>query len=1120
MSSCSTDRWPGLFTMAPKGGTLFFLLIVALAALAQPTHGMLGNYAVKNRTKKLMRNCLNKGYPVPQKSDLPVADGNPNPLLPKFVNVLHSVSSDKAIKDPQVDKMTNKTWNYNHLLTMIKLMRNSSGAPACYMRAFVAPLCWATLTKQSESNMTSDNYDTLLKCARPALEDMSLTARKLPANVGKRQNLTNMMKMLYEVMPKDQRTRVVKWWKEQIAQKYYNCTMRPPSDPRSKLMKRCKPLLKWLTSEALATMGPYVSHLAPNDVDSSPKEQLCKFFRSAMFKSSTRMTTRMNPRLAKKFLQRFQECFSGKREFAANVDKLGILACHCSAAPDLTPELGRKLFAELDNCDDCGNSRITQLKKRLFKFVIPHTNDTGALRKLNRSFALLSPEQLSEIPANDLKERVENLGSTVQWTPGQLRILVQKLLGDKCNKVSGEKLIALQSVAGGLPICVLKDVKEIPKDKQGLEKMTERMSKGQLMAMLRGLLDMVRSELVIAQLSDSLRGVLPLSTLDKANIASLDPVENIPWTRPQALLLVKKKMRNRKMSNWRLRSVLQGVTCKMIDEVADSDAQGMAQNITETPQWLSKMQAGCVARKLFATLEKERADYFKTITEEELERIPTLLLLHLLPWKVKDLPDSVCQVFLDKMEEADLSLLPLRSPSRPALTQRALLCLTKGGNLSELTEDVFKLGPLLCELRPSQLRLMAPDVLNSVLEEMASCQHIPRRYRAEIIQLVMQTFGNPSDWSAETMEAMGPLILLDDNVVSALPNKPWMEDSLCSPMLCMNHTSNALRKKCFHSTANTSNATQLTVELIEKVGKDNVYWTVDQLAGMSNKTFLATLETLGAITDYSADQLAVLSKKAVENLGPVSEMNESVVMQMGCITRGFSNADLEKLPFSLESLEKIANCGWNESQMELVWKAVAEYNNLTAQQLGAAEMVALSQFICGLNSSEIEQLNLDAFKNAVGSMNGVQCPSKLKPLAVSAFGNPKNWTEAQVSELGCIIAGLDSTELASLDPSVFSSFNKSCIPHIQNIAALSVDQLLALGPDNAEMVTSEQKADMTDEQQAALETAATGSNDARAASGPDVEIPPDQSGAPSLSVEGVTAFMKPLLFLLMGFLLL
>lgn len=49
------------------------------------------------------------------------------------------------------------------------------------------------------------------------------------------------------------------------------------------------------------------------------------------------------------------------------------------------------------------------------------------------------------------------------------------------------------------------------------------------------------------------------------------------------------------------------------------------------------------------------------------------------------------------------------------------------------------------------------------------------------------------------------------------------------------------------------------------------------------------------------------------------------------------------------------------AQAECVWKAVAQYNNLTAQQLGAAEMVALNTFICGLNSSEIGALEPNAF---------------------------------------------------------------------------------------------------------------------------------------------------------------
>ena len=66
----------------------------------------------------------------------------------------------------------------------------------------------------------------------------------------------------------------------------------------------------------------------------------------------------------------------------------------------------------------------------------------------------------------------------------------------------------------------------------------------------------------------------------------------------------------------------------------------------------------------------------------------------------------------------------------------------QGADFSQLTtEDVSRLGQLLCELTASQLRLMAPDVINSSLQVMASCQHIPPGHRAGLIQLVNETFG-------------------------------------------------------------------------------------------------------------------------------------------------------------------------------------------------------------------------------------------------------------------------------------------------------------------------------------------------------------------------------------------
>lgn len=66
------------------------------------------------------------------------------------------------------------------------------------------------------------------------------------------------------------------------------------------------------------------------------------------------------------------------------------------------------------------------------------------------------------------------------------------------------------------------------------------------------------------------------------------------------------------------------------------------------------------------------------------------------------------------------------------------------------------------------------------------------------------------------------------------------------------------------TSANTGTDREPTEALIEELGMDNVYWTAAQLGKISNDTFLATVEILGAIPGFSADQLAVLSQKATE----------------------------------------------------------------------------------------------------------------------------------------------------------------------------------------------------------------------------------------------------------------
>lgn len=55
-----------------------------------------------------------------------------------------------------------------------------------------------------------------------------------------------------------------------------------------------------------------------------------------------------------------------------------------------------------------------------------------------------------------------------------------------------------------------------------------------------------------------------------------------------------------------------------------------------------------------------------------------------------------------------------------------------------------------------------------------------------------------------------------------------------------------------------------TVELIEQLGKGNVFWSEKELELMLPETFSVTVETLGNVPDFNGDQLAELQKKAVQ----------------------------------------------------------------------------------------------------------------------------------------------------------------------------------------------------------------------------------------------------------------
>ncbi|XP_028831516.1 putative stereocilin-like protein isoform X2 [Denticeps clupeoides] len=1112
--------------------------------------------------KKLMLECFNMGYQKPtminftlNRPVLVVEGIPPNPIF-MFPGLLSSLPSPAAIprtaQQPNISVYnqeaewngTEKLWNCTSMPHLIGTMMISTDNPRCFMRAFIGPLAWMTAMR-NPINLDPEDLGKLLWAAKPFLKNMFPSNITLPSRLP-HTHVAEMMKLFSDIfgsLSEDQKVQIGNWVKERVMENNFNCNQNSPvpstpgitappalmnmepqnpgmvnsvstKGPRllnlnstqnlstDSTLQRCVAKIPWLKSDVMRMMGPFVTRLPAEDIQTIPSDELCKFFQSPQFASSFQGVGTINPSLGKPLLQRLQSCSRNSQDFLQNSDRLGSLACFFDGdASTMSVNLSARLLSQLE---DCKNSASSKLKQQLVKTVLSSSESSPGhelLKTLGSSVSLLPPSKLERFTPEALQEILPSLSKN-QWKPAQASTLVKALLKDS-KDVSAEQLLSLGTMVRGVASSVLQKVKaqELLGNK-GLEMMSRTLSNLQKQALLKGMQRNESLSEILRTIPSPLLSTLSLGTLEKANLTSVDQLGDRNWTRPQSAYLLRKILGKTINLNdvRKLGPAMQGLTCEMIDRISQNYTIESAQALLQSPDWLSKSQVACVAHKLTASLEQQRVKYFSNVSLAELQKIPTQLLIHLPVEQITGLPDAVCGAFLEKMHHANLSCLPQSSPSRAALTSRALACL--GKSLSTVSaEELQSLGQLLCEVGPSQLSLLLPPVLNSTLVALTSCS-FRRSQQAELFQLVTKTFGKPSDWSEEMMNLLRPYLLLDNSTLRSLPYQPWLKSSLSELRDTLQSSSavfvpeefnsqpdlSTLRWKLFTlaisgiSKTNTSRRRREvlslllpTASVIEELGEGNIFWSSTQLANMSAETFKESAARLGEIRDYSTEQLIALRRKSIEVLGPIEALNETQVVELGCLCQSFTSEELQKLNIlSLDTLEMLSSCRWSDTQRRAVWQGFVQHTGMSVAGLGELEIVGLGQFICGLQQAEVSQLNTATFREAVETIGRAICSlnmtEQFKQLAVSVFGKPMTWNEGQVSTMGNIIASLNSTELQNLNASVLPFISSSAIPLIppQRLAALSPSQLKALGPDNAAMVTETQRASLKDDQRAAL----------------------------------------------------
>ncbi|XP_072536586.1 otoancorin [Salminus brasiliensis] len=1146
----------------------------------------------KEMAQKLMMKCSKNGYPPINMTDHSLSSnltkpdermGSPFLLFPALLSSLpplpgnHSASPPNMIDPIQQDltlNITEKMWNCTFLPHMISLMRNTTEKDHCFMRAFLAPLSWAAVLHNS-SLFSPEQLGTLLWAAKPLLEATPPSPLSLPYKL-QRAHLEEMMKLFSEMfsfLTEEQREEIRRWMKERVVENEPTCQPKqnqtrilPPNPPKPSsaptkpdpatdiptlpnVPSSGCPRMPWLKAETLRMMGRFLSRLPEADMKAIATEELCKFFQTPEFQYAFNKSDRIQPTVGRMLLQRLKrECSSGDQNLLPQMDRLGSLVCFYDDASSLNSSLSKKLLSQLGDCENPG---LDQVKRDLVKKLIssgeaPPTLEL--LRSLGSSASVLPLSKLSDFSADALRGGLSSL-SQATWTPAQAKVLAKKLL-EKVADITGEHLLSLGSMVIGVDSDQLRKVKGLQGllKNDGLKNMTEKMSFLQKMALIEGMRSSVNASELVKEVPDSLLPAISVFVLEKAGISSVDQVEGRRWSRTQSVSILKKVLSHGMKSEHvrKLGQAIQGVTCSMVNNVNQSDTLDIAQTLANSSKWLSRTQVSCVAQKLFLTLEKQRSGYFVNISDSELQAIPALLLIHLPIKSIQGLPATVCPRFLEKMSQANLSSLPNSAPARRELRDRVLRCL--GKNATGLsTAEVLTLGPLVCELDPAWMSSLNAAVLNSTLQALASCAHIPRLYRAPLFKLITSVYGDPSVWAEEVVKFLGPLILLNETALEVMPSKAWLMSALSDLLGGMQPqftTSapeefrswpnlSALRQKLFQLKTRltqqrrrraVSPAVLPSPSLIEDLREGNVYWSSTQLANMTAQTFREAVQVLGEIRNYTAEQLAALRLKAIEAWGNVSLLDQPQIVELGCISQGFNTKELQSLNIStLDTLALLSMCQWNYTQKVAIWQSFVERTKTKIANLRAVEMVGLGHFICGLQPDQIDQLNTGEFKEAVEDVGHAMCPVAilecLKRKAVAALGDPRSWGETEVSMLGNIIAGLNGTELASINSSALPFIRQSAITLIspERLAAMSTSQLKALGPDNAAMVSESQRSGLGVEQRAAVDEALglPTTRTETSTSGPVAVA--QKGGAPEQSLFGIAVL--PAALVLLGFIL-
>ncbi|XP_049576816.1 uncharacterized protein [Syngnathus scovelli] len=675
----------------------------------------------------------------------------------------------------------------------------------------------------------------------------------------------------------------------------------------------------------------------------------------------------------------------------------------------------------------------------------------------------MSMGQIKTIDPEDLFAALGTLSNVTGWRTGQAKAIVQALLSSGRIQIdNASSLMALGSLITGVPANIFRNINGsqliMPSNNNptfltyivAAPPIIHRVFVSQIISVDSS------SDVIVENVPDDLAteipGTLLLGVSSNENV--LRRINKKKWKRKQAELFFEVVAAETATTllgsaNNLSSSVLQGFTCTSVRTFEKSQVKRLVRACRRRGRnrvRLAETQLTCMYNNI-----RDESDV------SNFELYPPDVLLY---YNYSLVPQANCRSYFEELAEADFSVFsPVLSGIPSVLFGNARSCL--GITSQSLTEDeISVLGNMCCTLDGVYISNSDESILGS-LQNCSELNEVQVAAVEALLESGNTRYGPPSNWTIETLEALGMLpLFLTSNFYDNFDRRTkrsFLRDFL--KVLKENDVDKrkrrSLRREIRQSIRNKvkrSLESECTVGYITQVSiSDEVfpfdYFDVNQFNCCLNATVVR--DNLGAITEKvdQDDYLKIVLEKLREAYASQSGIPEDQVELLGLASRQATGDDIDlwniTLVDTLSALMDPSNGPWNST---LAKQIITKYLSHDENRLGSAELSAIGgDNLCSLDENVLQTILPQSLRNA-SVLNVSICVLAKKQvlftIALEAFGGTTR-SRVSVVEYQLIEPFLGGASLEYVRTLVNNNMNLETFVSLDPsvVLALSVDEV-------------------------------------------------------------------------------